>query len=230
MMRMLQVIIFGDEKGISQVDLMKLHSVGFEILFSGMEGGIELILQKKPDIVFINKSTKGIDSIGLCNKIHTLFHIPVIIISDRADEIDCILGLEIGADDYITRPFSMDEFILRIKNILWRYQKKNSTTNVSFSKPNLHLDEDKHSIFLNGNELLLTNSEFILLSSLINSPKRIFSRDRLCQLIAEKGKSVSVNSISGHIKNIKKKLSIHAPGQVFIRSVYGEGYYWSGGD
>ncbi|HFN0791236.1 TPA: response regulator [Klebsiella variicola subsp. variicola] len=134
MMRTLHVIIFGDEKGISQVDLMKLNSVGFEMLFSGVEGGIELILQKRPDIVFINKSTKIIDSIGLCNKIHTLFHIPVIIISDRADEIDCILGLEIGADDYITRPFSMDEFILRIKNILWRYQKKKFNNECQFFK------------------------------------------------------------------------------------------------
>jgi len=139
-------------------------------------------------------------------------------VTARVDEIDRLLGLELGADDYICKPFSPREVVARVKSVLRRSQSTTTSPNT------LHLDEHRFTVVFNQHEVTLTSVEFQLLKPLAEKPERIFTREQLMQNMYSDHRIVNHRTIDSHIKKLRKKLADISEGQDWIQSVYGTGY------
>ena len=164
----------------------------------------------------------GRDGMEICKDIRTFSSVPIIMITARIEEIDRILGLELGADDYICKPFSPREVVARVKAVL----RRSSGTDCSDQHLHLHLhlDAGKMQASLHGQPLELTVVEFKLLSLLSAHPGRIFSRDQLMEHMYQDQRIVSDRTIDSHVKKLRRKMETIAPDSSLIRSVYGAGY------
>ena len=143
-------------------------------------------------------------------------------VTARVDEIDRLLGLELGADDYICKPFSPREVVARVKAILRRIEF--SKTEPENAYPGLRVDDERFEVFLDGQALGLTPVEFRLLKRLANHPGRVFSRNQLMDTIYVDGRVVSDRTVDSHVKNLRAKILALSPDDEMIRSVYGLGY------
>lgn len=170
------------------------------------------------DAVLLDVMLPGCCGIDLCRAIRAKSDIPVLMITARVDEIDRIIGLEIGADDYICKPFSPREVVARVKAILRRLERRSE-------KPqSLSLDDERYLATLKGEALTLTAVEYHLLNKLAGEPGRIFSRQQLIDSMYNDGRVVSDRTVDSHIKKLRKKLALAAPEDDIVRSVYGVGY------
>jgi two-component system response regulator BaeR len=173
-----------------------------------------------PDLVVLDLMLPGLDGIEVCKKLRSVSKVPIIMVTARVEEIDRLLGLELGADDYICKPFSPREVVARVKAVLRR-----SGPDVSAPRPKaLHMDEEKFKATLNGRDLLLTPVEFALLKSLSGQEGRVFSRDQLMNEMYADYRVVSDRAVDTHIKNLRKKISGASGSEDMIKSVYGLGY------
>ncbi len=172
------------------------------------------------DLILLDIMLPGQDGISLCKNIRKDSNIPIIMQSARVDEIDRLLGLELGADDYICKPYSPKEVVARVKAVLRRSNYENTETLNSILK----LDEGQLKVFYQDKILELTSVEFQLLKSLYDHPGQIFSREQLIQKIYQDHRVVSDRTVDSHIKKLRKKLSTLSEDYEFIYSVYGAGY------
>ena len=164
----------------------------------------------------------GCDGLDICRELRRFSAVPIIIITARVEEIDRLLGLELGADDYICKPFSPREMVARVKAVLRRLQAQ--TTDAPIGTVRLKLDRHSFRVRAEGQEVELTTVEFQLLQALYQQPGRIFSRSKLMDLIYQDQRIVSDRTIDSHIKKLRKKLDELLPNQELIHSVYGAGY------
>ena len=177
-----------------------------------------------PDLVLLDLMLPGMDGMEVCKKLRSVSTVPIIMVTARVEEIDRLLGLELGADDYICKPFSPREVVARVKAVLRR-----SGPGVSAQRPKaLHMDEEKFKATLNGNDLLLTPVEFALLRTLSAQEGRVFSRDQLMNEMYPDYRVVSDRAVDTHIKNLRKKISDTSGSEDMIKSVYGLGYRYEG--
>jgi len=165
------------------------------------------------DIMLPNKS-----GIELCKEIRQFSNVPILMVTAKVDEIDRLLGLELGADDYICKPFSPREVVARVKTVLRRAHHPNLSTQL------IQLDEDKYQVTINNQKLSLTAVEFQLLKPLVNEPGRVFSREQLMTNMYFDNRIVSDRTIDSHIKKLRKKLHQFCDDKEMIQSVYGVGY------
>jgi two-component system response regulator BaeR len=175
--------------------------------------------EHKPDLILLDLMLPGRDGLEICKDIRAFSSVPIIMLTARVQEIDRVLGLEIGADDYVCKPFSPREVIARIKAVLRRVSSPAPEKNRG-----LILDEAGYKATFNDLDLGLTVVEFKLLSILRENSGRIFSRDQLMEKIYPDHRIVSDRTIDSHIKNLRKKIAIASPDQEFVRSIYGVGY------
>ncbi len=171
----------------------------------------------------------GKDGLEVCKEIRQFSPIPIIMLTARVEEIDRLLGLELGADDYICKPFSPREVVARVKAVLRRGQVMPSDVlgMAGHSNPNtalLELDRDRLVVRAGQQEITLTLVEFELLATLKQQPGRIFGRDQLMNKVYSDNRIVSDRTIDSHIKKLRKKLSEILPDQELIHSVYSVGY------
>jgi len=164
----------------------------------------------------------GKDGMDICREIRQFSNIPIIMLTAKVEEIDRILGLEIGADDYICKPFSPREVVARVKSIFRRMKFDNSPN--KYSEGSLQLNNDKFEAIYQASKLDLTPVEFRLLSTLQATPGKVFSRDQLMTLSYKDNRIVTDRTIDSHIKNLRKKLQNAGAAQEIIHSVYGVGY------
>tara|TARA_R110002049_G_scaffold25557_6_gene89664 strand:- start:13016 stop:13696 length:681 start_codon:yes stop_codon:yes gene_type:complete len=176
----------------------------------------------RPDVVLLDLMLPGKDGLAVCRELRVHSQLPIIMITARVDEIDRLLGLELGADDYICKPFSPREVVARVKAVLRRVRM--TDTNVTGSGHGLKIDDDRFSASIDGKALDLTPVEFRLLALLASQPGRVFSRDQLMNRIYLDGRVVSDRTVDSHIKNLRQKLEIAAGTDDLIRSIYGVGY------
>jgi two-component system response regulator BaeR len=177
-----------------------------------------------PDLVLLDLMLPGLDGIEVCKNLRLVSTVPIIMVTARVEEIDRLLGLELGADDYICKPFSPREVVARVKAVLRR-----SGPDVSARRPKaLHMDEEKFKATLNGNDLMLTPVEFALLRTLSGQEGRVFSRDQLMNEMYQDYRVVSDRAVDTHIKNLRKKISDASGSEDMIKSVYGLGYRYEG--
>ena len=182
---------------------------------------IPWIKKHDPDLVLLDLMLPAMNGKDICQEIRTFSHLPVIMITAMVDEIDRLIGLEMGADDYICKPFSPKEVVARVKAVLRR-------TDPEYVKDNLsngfEIDSERFSITLDGIKLDLTPVEFRLLAMFIEHPGRVYNRDQILNMIFDDGRIVLDRTVDTHIKNLRHKLKKINPKTDYIRSLYGVGY------
>ncbi|MGR8953323.1 MAG: response regulator [Gammaproteobacteria bacterium] len=218
---MKQILIVEDEVRLAQLEADYLYAAGFAstILADGLEV-VPWLRQHAVDLVLLDLMLPGRDGLELCREIRTFSAVPIIMITARIEEIDRLLGLELGADDYICKPFSPREMVARVKAVLRRLQPPAAAP----AEEVLTLDPSSFRARAGGREAELTAVEFELLQALYRQPGRILSRQQLMDLIYPDQRIVSDRTIDSHIKKLRKKLADLLPGQELIHSVYGAGY------
>lgn len=181
---------------------------------------LEVFEETSPDLVLLDLMLPGMGGLDVCKAIRRKSRVPVIMVTALVEEIDRLLGLELGADDYICKPFSPREVVARVKAVLRRANAPGDDLLPS----GLQIDEDRHTASLNNRQLKLSPVEFALLNHLAVNPGRVFSRDQLMSSIYSDYRIVSDRTVDTHVKNLRRKLSESSPGTDLIESVYGIGY------
>jgi two-component system response regulator BaeR len=215
------ILIVEDELKLARLQADYLHNAGFDT--DCLSNGLEVLPWFKTnhtDLILLDLMLPGRDGLDICRELRSFSTVPIIMITARIEEIDRLLGLELGADDYICKPFSPREMVARVKAVLRRLQAQ--TTEILTSV--LKLDPHSFRVLAEGQEVELTTVEFQLLQALYQQPGRIFSRSKLMDLIYQDQRIVSDRTIDSHIKKLRKKLNDLLPDQELIHSVYGAGY------
>ncbi|BCG46170.1 Response regulator BaeR [Citrifermentans bremense] len=215
-----RILIVEDEEKLASLLADYLKQSGFET--SWIADGAEVlprVREQQPDLVLLDLMLPGRDGLEICKEIRTFSQLPIIMITARVEEIDRLLGLELGADDYICKPFSPREVVARVKTVLRRAGEQ-----APVQTPGLTLDAERYSARFEGRDLELTVVEFKLLHFLYQNPGRIYSRSQLMDRIYSDQRIVSDRTIDSHIKKLRKKIAAVAPDQEIIHSIYGAGY------
>jgi len=214
------ILIVEDEEKLAAVLGDYLRQSGFDSVWipDGM-AVLPRVREQLPDIILLDLMLPGRDGLEICKEIRSFSQVPIIMITARVEEIDRLLGLELGADDYICKPFSPREVVARVKTVLRRTGEHRMLPTAD-----LTLDPEKYRAVLHGQELDLTAVEFKLLHFLFQNPGRIYSRSQLMDRIYTDQRIVSDRTIDSHIKKLRKKISAAAPDEELIHSIYGVGY------
>ncbi|MEW5736527.1 MAG: response regulator [Thermodesulfobacteriota bacterium] len=220
------VLIVEDDRDISALLRDYLVQAGFRVrqIHRGDEAVAE-IRAHPPDMVILDVMLPGVDGMTLCREIRGFSNMPVIMVTARVEEIDRLLGLELGADDYVCKPFSPREVVSRVKAVFRRSSPE--PRNEKLAAGPILLDVDSHSATVSGADLKLTHSEFALLRALLSQPGRVFTRNELVARVQGYSYEGYDRSIDTHVKNLRKKLAAAAPHLDPIQSVYGVGYKFS---
>lgn len=216
-----KILIVEDEQKLAELhrDYLRQSSYATEWLADGLKV-IPWVKENSPALILLDLMLPGKDGLEICKEIRSFSNVPIIMVTARVEEIDRLLGLELGADDYICKPFSPREVVARVKTVLRRSspQTKGEASQV------LALDEESYQAILQGQKLDLTAVEFKLLSILAQKPGRIYSRDQLMDRLYSDQRIVCDRTIDSHIKKLRKKIAAAAPELEVIHSIYGVGY------
>jgi len=214
------ILIVEDEPNLAQLLSDYLVQSGFEThcIADGLEV-IHWIKENPPALILLDLMLPGKNGMDICKEIRLFSDLPVIMVTARIEEIDRLLGLELGADDYICKPFSPREVVARVRTVLRRTQSITSAENQL-----LELDESRYLAVIKGKNLDLTAVEFHLLKILASGPGRIYSRNQLIDKVYHDHRVVSDRTIDSHIKKLRKKIAEVLPDEELIHSVYGVGY------
>lgn len=221
------VLIVDDDVKIADLLHAYFSKEGFTtyLAHDGMQA-LEAIREKSPDIVILDLMLPGLDGWEICRQVRKELNTPILMLTARDEETDRLIGLEIGADDYVTKPFSPREVVARAKAILRRSQPiggKPETQRIRIGK--LFIDIEQHTVQYDGELVELTPSEFKILEFLASHPGRVFTRLQLVEQIQEFAFEGYERTIDAHIKNLRRKLG---KGAQLIQTVYGVGYKFAG--
>jgi two-component system response regulator BaeR len=213
---MQQILIVEDDPKIASLlaDYFGAAGFGSTSTANGLDA-VDLVKDRKPDLVVLDLNLPGLDGIEVCRRVRTFSQVPIIMLTARIDEIDRLLGLETGADDYVCKPFSPREVVARVRAHLRR-----SAPAPTAGGPAFQVDRDSMRIIHQGAALALTPVEFRLLAELIEHPDRVYSRQQLLDFAHEDQRDINDRTVDSHIKNIRRKL----PVADCLQSVYGVGY------
>lgn len=217
------ILIVEDEKKIAHLIRDYLEKAGYTV--STLERGdqvIPYVRQKSPDLILLDIMLPGTDGMEVCREIRKFSSVLIIMITARVEEIDRLLGLELGADDYICKPFSPREVVARVKAVLRRVHAEPAENTVVVGS--IILDENKRQVTIGNVELKLTRSEFGLLKVMMDRPNRVFSRNELLNRVQGYDFEGYDRTIDTHIKNLRKKIAKMLPDQEIISTIYGIGY------
>jgi two-component system response regulator BaeR len=219
---MKRILVVEDEDDIASVLVDYLQHAGFQAeRASDGEQALARMLQSPPDLTLLDIMLPRLDGIEVLRRARLRSASPVIMLTARIEEVDRLLGLELGADDYICKPFSPREVVARVRAVL----RRSGTDDTTPPAPaRLLLDDTHWRASLDGIALNLTRLEFRLLQALSRQPGRIFSRAQLLDLAYDDTAEVTERAVDSHIKNLRRKLAAAAPGDDWIRSVYGVGF------
>jgi two-component system response regulator BaeR len=221
-----QIIIVEDEEKIAQilVDYLQQDGFGVTALYEG-SGAVEIIKAGNPDFVILDLMLPGKDGISICREVRQFSDVPILMLTARVDEIDRLLGLEMGADDYVCKPFLPREVVARVRAILRRVQRQPAISAENrIEYRGIVVSPDSFKCRIGERELDLTPVEFRMLQTLMSPPGRVHSRDSLMNSSYPDERIVSDRTIDSHIKNLRKKLSEVVDDDEIIHSIYGVGY------
>ena len=217
---MSRIVVVEDDADIAEVVSHHLRKAGYdtEIITSGNEV-LPRLLHMPPDLVILDLMLPGINGIEVCRAIRTetrISNIPIIMLTAKVSEIDRIIGLEIGADDYVTKPFSPKELVARVGAVLRRVQGiKGSTQSLQFAS--LVVDTYRHQVTLDGQDVRLTGKEFLLLKYFIENQGRVLSRDVLLSNVWGYRYTEGTRTVDVHIRHLREKLPLLASALVTIK-------------
>ncbi len=218
-----QVLIVEDEEGIAELMRDYLVDAGYatHIFYQGT-GVVEWVKEHEPDMILLDLMLPGKDGMEICKEVRAFSNVPIIMTTARVEEIDRLLGLELGADDYVCKPYSPREVVARVKSVLRRVAIVESGSPLEQSP--IVLDEAGFRAVINGEPMELTPVEFRLLRTFLAQPGRVFSRGHLLDNLYTDQRVVSDRTVDTHVKNLRKKLEARLSGQEVIHSIYGVGY------
>lgn len=222
-----QILIVEDEPTIATAVAQRLTAEGWrvEVARDGTTG-IEAAERLVPDLAILDVMLPGIDGLEVCRRIQAKHPIPVLMLTARDDETDMLIGLGVGADDYMTKPFSMRELVARVKALLRRVDRENLRTQTAapagegtITIGDLVIDKDQRRVHRGDEEAHLTPTEFDLLVTLASSPKTVLTRERLLAEVWDWVDASGTRTVDSHVKALRRKL-----GSDLIRTVHGVGY------
>lgn len=227
------ILIVEDEPKLAALLVDYLHAAGLRThhVVNGLEV-VSAVQTLAPAVILLDLMLPGLDGISVCRALRPQCHTPIIMMTARVDEVDRLLGLEVGADDYLCKPYSPREVVARVQSQLRRvaWTQSPPESNGSESPLGLQLDEAALRAAYRGQALDLTPAEFRLLRALASQPGRVFSRDQLLDQLHDDGRAITDRAVDSHVRNLRRKLEAVVPGEEPIRSVYGVGYAWEGTD
>jgi len=219
---MKHVLIVEDEKKLADVLIGYLVKDQFKTThFESGEGVVDWVRNNKPNIILLDLMLPDVNGKDLCKQIRQFSSIPIIMVTAMIDEIDRLIGLELGADDYVCKPFSSKEVVARVKAVLRRSEQDYKSGEIYDA---FEISDETYSISLNQDRLDLTPVEFRLLKMFLQNPGRVFNRDQILNNVFEDGRIVLDRTVDTHVKNLRHKLKSASQEHDFIRSVYGIGY------
>ena len=213
---MSRILIVEDEPKLAALEADYLKAAGYEAHSIG--NGTEVVpwvRANSPDLILLDLMLPGRDGLDICRELRGFSDVPIVMVTAKVEEIDRLIGLDLGADDYVCKPFSVRELVARVRTILRRRRAPSA---------GLVLDEAKHLAQLDGRSLDLTPVELRLLGTLAAAPGRVFSRGKLLERLYHDHRVVTDRTVDAHIKNLRRKLEAVRPGEELVRSIYGVGY------
>ncbi|MCD4801594.1 MAG: response regulator transcription factor [Anaerolineales bacterium] len=222
------ILVVDDEPKIVQLARDYLEKSGFKVLTSG-DGQQALVItrQEHPDLIVLDLMLPGMDGLDVCRAIRRESDVPIIMLTARAEETDQLIGLELGADDYITKPFSPRALVARVRALLRRTQG-NLLQQETVRVGDLELDLQRKQLCLKGEIIHLTRSEFLLLETLAKHPGQPLSREQLLEKLHGVVFDGVDRSVDSHIKNLRRKIEPDPADPIYIQTVYGFGYKFQG--
>lgn len=219
------IMIVEDEPKIAALlaDYLQAHGGYRTLLVHRGDEVLRHFHSTPPDLVLLDLMLPGLDGIEVCKRLRAESTVPIIMVTARVEEIDRLLGLELGADDYICKPFSPREVVARVKAVL----RRSTYSEAGPPARGLLIDSERYLASYDGAPLDLTPVEFALLKTLQASPGRVFSREHLMNEMYTDYRVVSDRAVDTHVKNLRRKLDAAAPGLELIESVYGLGYRYA---
>jgi DNA-binding response OmpR family regulator len=221
---MTTVLVVDDEPIVREVVVSYLKREGYRTLEAGDgDRARELVERESPDLVVLDLMLPGIDGLSVCRWIRTHSDLPVIMLTARGEEADRIVGLELGADDYVTKPFSPRELAARVRTVL-RRSTPPSPLNERLAFEGLEIDAATREVRCDGEAVRLTAKEFDLLWFLASHPRRVFSRDQLMDRVWGYEAALDTGTVTVHVRRLREKIERDASHPRFLETVWGVGY------
>ena len=214
-----RILVVEDDPKIAELlaDYLKASDYAVTIVGDG-QAAVEFARTQSPSCILLDLNLPILDGLEACKAIRVFSNVPIAIVTARVDEIDRLVGLELGADDYICKPFSPREVVARVKALLRR------SSGMKQGAAALEVDVERMKVTMKGKAVVLTAVECRLLATLADQPGRVFSRDQLLSAAHREWRDVGDRAIDSHVRNLRRKLEAVQPGFDCIRSVYGAGY------
>jgi two-component system, OmpR family, alkaline phosphatase synthesis response regulator PhoP len=219
-----QILVVDDEQQIVKILRAYLEKAGFQVV-TAADGGAALALfrQSRPDFVILDLNLPGMDGLDVCRAMRRESNVPILMLTARVEEVDRLIGLELGADDYVVKPFSPREVVARVRTIFRRTGQEPQQSEL-LQAGELIIDLSGHTVTRAGRLIELTPTEFDLLVVLASQPKRVFSRMQIMEQAMGESFEGYDRTIDAHIKNLRNKLEANPKKPAYIHTVFGVGY------
>ena len=225
---MSRILIIEDEVAIADLERDYLELSGFEVAIENAgDTGLERALKGDFDLIVLDLMLPGMDGFEVCKKIREQKDIPILMVSAKKDDIDKIRGLGLGADDYMTKPFSPSELVARVKAHMARYTRLVSTNqkvNDIVEIRGIKIDKTARRVYINGEEKAFTTKEFDLLTFLAENPNHVYTKEELFREIWDMDSIGDIATVTVHIKKIREKVEFDTANPQYIETIWGVGY------
>ncbi|AWP27964.1 response regulator transcription factor [Paenibacillus sp. Cedars] len=227
-----RILIIEDETTIAQLerDYFELNGFFADLCHTGNEG-LHLALNEDYSLIVVDLQLPGMNGFELCRQIRKNKEVPILIVSAKNEEIDKIRAFNLGADDYITKPFSPSELVARAKAHLMRYKrlmgKQETVQNAEIHIRGLVIDKSARRVYVRNQEVVFTTREFNLLEFLASHPNRVFSKNELFERIWGMDSNGDIATVTVHVRKLREKLELDSSNPQFIETVWGAGYRFS---
>ena len=223
-----KILIVEDEVSIAELEKDYLELSGFEVEMQNTgDGGLKAALNDEFDLIILDLMLPGMDGFEICKRVREEKNTPILMVSARKDDIDKIRGLGLGADDYITKPFSPSELVARVKAHLARYERligSNEPKNEIIEIRGIKIDKTARRVYVNGEEKAFTTKEFDLLTFLAENPNHVFTKEELFNKIWDMESIGDIATVTVHIKKIREKIELNTSKPQYIETIWGVGY------
>ena len=225
---MSKILIIEDEQAIAELEKDYLELSDFEVeIENDGTAGLKKALENDYDMFILDLMLPGVDGFEICKQIRENKNTPVIMVSAKKDDIDKIRGLGLGADDYMTKPFSPSELVARVKAHLARYERliaSNPNSNDIIEIRGLKIDKTARRVYVDGEEKVLTTKDFDLLAFLAQNPNHVFTKEELFREIWDMNSIGDIATVTVHIKKIREKIEFDTSNPQYIETIWGVGY------
>lgn len=224
-MNPLEILIVEDEPSIAEVVELYLRRAGFEVEAEhDGEAALKRLEKHLPDLVVLDVMLPGVDGYSILRWIRDRSDVPVIFITARREELERIAGLELGADDYVVKPFSPQELVSRVRAVLRRIRREEVNAEKTLIYGDMNIDPQTHLVTLGGQEIALTSREFDLLWFMAQNPRQVFTREQLLDRVWGIAEYIDSSTVTVHLRRLREKIEKDASQPVHLVTVWGVGY------